>query len=222
MRLAIWGLVLGALGAFASLTGTIILIVLMAAGLDIFNTSGWSGAGPGVPIIDVTSTDAPSTDAPATDGSSDGYQPASSPDPDALPGVGGPAQPVAMATTITGKEWMVEVNSFNAEGNDLVSQANGAGRTPEPGTHFEVVTYTVTYIGADSGSALDADLDLITDSFDTITPLFVFLADEMSDDMLNPGDTRTGSKTFVVPDGEHVILRVTPGIFANESFLSTV
>lgn len=206
VRIAIWGLILGALGAIASLTVAVLLVV----GLYIFTTSGWSSSGPEMPIMEVSSTEAPAPE----------YDPDSSPDDDALPGIGTPDQPAPMDTVIVAKEWTVVINSYNVDGNAVVNDVN-PHRAPDPGTHFEVVNYTVTFTGLGSASTGDVGIEMMTDSFTTIAPTSGFLEDEMGDDVVSYGEKRTGSKTFRVPDSEHIVIRVTPNHFAYESFLST-
>lgn len=195
--LATWGLVLGALSALASLT----VAVLLVTGLTIFTTSGWSSAGPEMPTTV--------------------YESGNTPDLDAQPGVGDVGAPEPMRTLVTAAEWKVEILTYNPRGDSIVSQVNAAGQVPPSGHHFEIITYKVTKVGTDPGYALDANIDLLDESLSPISQTFVYLDDEMGDDLVSPGDSRTGTKTFIVPNGQRVILRVTPGELANESFLST-
>lgn len=140
--------------------------------------------------------------------------------PEAGASTGTRENPAALGSPITTEDWTVVVNSYNANGNDIV--AAGQFNDPAPaGSHYEVVNYTVTYSGAESAYAAEVTVDVVTsggnvvNSFDNI----VLLDDSIGIDELFAGASATGSAAFVVPDGESVLLRVRPGMMSDEVFV---
>lgn len=157
-----------------------------------------------------------STVAPAPEATT----PAEGTAPDASAATGSRENPAALGSPITTEDWTVVVNSYNANGNDIV--AAGQFNDPAPaGSHYEVVNYTVTYSGAESAYAAEVTVDVVTsggnvvNSFDNI----VLLDDSIGIDELFAGASATGSAAFVVPDGESVLLRVRPGMMSDEVFV---
>ncbi len=128
--------------------------------------------------------------------------------------------PVGLGSTIQSDDWTVVVNSHNADGNATVG-ANSFNEAAPAGSHYEIVNYTVTYTGDDSGFAAFVSLDLVTgggnviNSFDNLA----ILDDGMGLDELFNGASATGSTAFLVPDGESVLIRVSPGMGADEVFV---
>lgn len=93
---------------------------------------------------------------------------------------------------------------------------------PAPaGSHYEIVNDTVTYKGAESSYAAEVMLDYVTSAGNVISGFdnFVILADGFSLDELYTDASATGSVAFLVPDGETALLRVRPGILADEVFI---
>ena len=84
-----------------------------------------------------------------------------------------------------------------------------------------MVNYTVTYTGKDSEIAALVSVDVVTSSGNVINSYdkFVSLGDSMGLDELFTGASATGSAAFLVPDGETVLLRVRPGMFAEKVFV---
>lgn len=130
--------------------------------------------------------------------------------------------PVPLGTAISSDQWTVVIDSYNANANDVVASANQFNQAPEPGTHYEIVTYTVTYTGADSAYAAEVGVDVVTDSGNVIESYstLVILDNNFSMDELYAGASSTGSKAFLVPDGSSVLIRVQPGFFAKDVFVA--
>jgi hypothetical protein len=128
--------------------------------------------------------------------------------------------PAAIGSTITAEEWTAVVNSYTADGNPVVAATEFNEPAPA-GSHYEIVNYTVTFNGAESGYASDVAVDVVTSGGNVINSYdnFVVLDDSFGLDELFNGASATGSAAFVVPDGETVLVRVSPGIVADEVFV---
>jgi hypothetical protein len=129
--------------------------------------------------------------------------------------------PYPVGSEISNDDWSVVINSVNADGNPVVAEANQFNEAPPAGSHYEIVNYTVTYKGEDSSYAAEVQVDAVTSggsvigSFDS----FVVLTDDFSFDELYAGGSVTGSVAYLIPDGETYVLRVAPGILADEVFV---
>ncbi|MGO2747003.1 hypothetical protein [Microbacterium sp.] len=129
--------------------------------------------------------------------------------------------PYPLASQISSNDWTVVVNSYTADGAAAVADGNMFNEAAPAGSHYEIVNYTVTYTGDESGLAAEVGVAVVTsagnvvDSFDN----FVSLADSFGMDELYNGASATGSAAFLVPDGETVLIRVRPGMLADEVFV---
>jgi hypothetical protein len=128
--------------------------------------------------------------------------------------------PVSLGSTIQNDDWTVVINSHNADGNATVG-ANSFNEAAPAGSHYEIVNYTVTYTGEDSGFAALVSLDLVTGAGNVVNSYdnLAILDDGMGLDELFNGASATGSTAFLVPDGESVLIRVSPGMGADEVFV---
>jgi hypothetical protein len=202
---------LGIAALIVSVVGTIVgAIVFFAVVAASFNEA----------FEDTTSVDVGQVEeeAPAEDA---GAAPADEPADDAAEAEGTRDNPVPVGTSISSDEWTVTVDAYNPAGNEIVAAANQFNEPAPAGSHYEIVTYTVTYTGEDSGMALMVGLDLVTAGGNVIdgSESLAALEDEIGFDELFNGASATGSTAFIVPDGESVLVRVTPGMFADEVFV---
>jgi hypothetical protein len=189
-----------------TIVGVVVFFAVAAAAFnDAFNES--------------TSVVEPAEDEGASD---EGAAPAADQEDAATGEEGTRDNPLPIGSTISSDEWTVTVDSHDADAADTVAGVMGGGvNDPAPdGSHYEMVTYTVTYTGEDSGYAAMVMVDLVTeggnvvDSFDNP----VLLDDSIGADELFNGASTTGSLAFTVPDGESALIRVQPGILADEMF----
>ncbi|WP_223586551.1 DUF2510 domain-containing protein [Microbacterium sp. OVT16B] len=129
--------------------------------------------------------------------------------------------PYPVGSEISTNDWTVVINSVNRDGNAVVSEANQFNSPAAAGTHYEIVNYTVTYKGAESGYSAEVALAAVTSSGNVVNSYdsLVSLTDDMGLDELYAGGTLTGSAAFAIPDGETYTLRVRPGIIADEVFV---
>lgn len=195
---------LGIAGVIISVVGTVVaVVVFFAVVADSFN--------------DAFSDETTVVEESAEEGESDAGE---APAEEAAAAEGTRENPVAIGSTITSEEWTVVVNSFNADGN-ATAAADDFNDPAPAGSHYEIVSYTVTYTGTDSSFAAFVGVDLVSSAGNVINSFdnLVFLDDSMGVDELFNGASATGSAAFVVPDGESVLVRVGPGMLADEVFV---
>lgn len=197
------GKAFGITGLILSVIGTIVGVVVFFA---VVATSFDDAFGSGPTKIDTSSAPEESADAPAAE-------------PDAAEGTR--ENPVAIGATISSDDWTVVVNSYSTDANAAVAAANSFNEAAPAGSHYEMINYTVTYNGADSAIAALVGVDVVTSSGNVINSFdnFVVLGDSMGLDELFTGASATGSAAFLVPDGETVLIRVRPGMVADEVFV---
>lgn len=129
--------------------------------------------------------------------------------------------PYPLASQISTGDWTVVVNSHTADGAAAVADGNMFNEAAPAGSHYELVNYTITYTGDESGMAMEVSVALVTsagnvvNSYDSMT----VLADELGLDELYNGASATGSEAFLIPDGETALIRVRPGMLADEVFV---
>lgn len=196
----------GIVGLVASIVGTVVgFIVFFAVVANSFNEAFGSGD-----TVVTQPSDAEEEEEPAT----------TEEEPAAEAAQGSRENPYPLASTISSEEWTVVVNSYNPDGNATVT-GNMFNEAPPAGSHYEIVNYTVTYTGAESSYAAEVGLDLLTSAGNVVNSFdnLVILDDGMGLDELYAGGSATGSVAFLVPDGETVVIRVRPGMFADEVFV---
>jgi hypothetical protein len=133
--------------------------------------------------------------------------------------VGTRENPYKIPATVTGADWTVVVNSYKADGSANVA-ATGFSNEPPVGSHWEVVNYTVTYKGTKSSMAGLATVDVVTSKGVVVTALESGWSSDFSAFAeLLPGGTATSSVGYVIPNGDKVTIRVTPGKLADPVFL---
>lgn len=201
---------LGIAALIVSIVGTIVgAIVFFAVVVASVNEA----------FEDTTSVDVGQVEeqAPAEDA---GAAPAEEPAEEPATAEGTRDNPVPVGTSISSDEWTVTIDAVNADGNAVVAASQFNDPAPA-GSHYEIVTYTVTYTGADSGMAMMVGVDMVTSSGNVIDSYDnpVILEDSIGLDELFNGASATGSLAFAVPDGETALVRVTPGMFADEVFV---
>ncbi|WP_404310970.1 DUF4352 domain-containing protein [Agrococcus terreus] len=195
---------LGIAALIVSVVGTIVGVVVFFAVVAASFNAAFSEETEVVaaPVTEVEETDAEAeeADAAAAEGSRD--------------------NPLPLGSEVSSDEWTVTVDSYSADGNATVAAANQFNEAPAAGSHYEIVTYTVTYTGDESGFAMMVPVDLVTSGGTVIdtTETMAVLEDSVGLDELYAGASTTGSQAYLVPDGETVLIRVQPGMFADEVF----
>lgn len=128
--------------------------------------------------------------------------------------------PYPLASQISTDDWTVIVNSHTADGAAKVAEAGFNDPAPA-GSHYEIVNYTVTYTGDESGLAAEVSIAFVTSAGNVVNSYdnLVILSDGIGMDELYNGASATGSEAFLVPDGESALIRVRPGMLADEVFV---
>ncbi|WP_404436944.1 hypothetical protein LG322_00980 [Microbacterium aerolatum] len=128
--------------------------------------------------------------------------------------------PYPLGSQISSSDWTVVVNSHTVDGAAAVA-ANGFNDPAPAGSHYEVINYTVTYTGDESGLAAEASIAFVTSAGNVVNSYdnIVILEDGFGMDELYNGASATGSEAFLVPDGETALIRVRPGMLADEVFV---
>ena len=196
---------MGVVGLVVSIIGTIVgFIVFFAVVATAFDQSFGSGDTTVSQPVEQDAEPAADAEEPAADAAAEGTR----------------ENPYPLKSTISNEDWTVVVNSYTADGNPVVAK-NGFNDSAPAGSHYEVVNYTVTYNGAEKGMAAEAQIAVVTSAGNVVNSYdnLVILDDGFGLEEMYKGASATGSEAFLVPDGETVLLRVTPGMFADEVFV---
>lgn len=130
--------------------------------------------------------------------------------------------PYPLGTTISSDDWQVRVNSFTPDATAAVLAANQFNDDPDAGTAFALANVTVTYLGADSGTAMEVGVSYVTSTGNVVTGSDkpVVAPDALGYGELYNGASLTGNVVLQIPTGDAGTLRVRPGLLANEVFFS--
>jgi energy-coupling factor transporter transmembrane protein EcfT len=132
--------------------------------------------------------------------------------------------PAPLGSDIVGREFTVKINTVNLAANDAVLAANEFNDAPDAGMVYALVNATITYTGEDSGYANQAVISYVSadgnvfNSYDKFVspPEPAFGLDE-----LYAGASVTGNLVIQIPAAGDGLIRVTPGIIADNVFVAT-
>lgn len=130
--------------------------------------------------------------------------------------------PVALGSVISSDDWDVTVNSVTLNGTDAVLAANQFNEPPADGTQYALVNLTVTYKGADSSYAAMVGVAYVTASGEVIDgtkALVVAPEPTLGLSELYKGGSVTGNEALEVPVAADGLLRIRPGMMADEIFV---
>lgn len=194
---AITGLILAVVGG---IIGTIVLVgTLIAVGVQAIDE-----------ISDTTVSEAPQDDVDDTDDADSGE-------------VGSRENPAALGSTISGDEYDVVVNTVTLDATEAVLAANPFNEAPAEGYAYALINATVTYTGEDSGYAVMVLFDYVTADGEVLSSTdAIVLPPEPALGLqeLTPDTSATGNVVLQVPVGDDGLLRVSPGILADEVFVA--
>lgn len=195
----------GIIALVLSIVGTIVGFVVFFAGLASAVDDAFSSGDTSVTQPAEEAAPAEGEEAPAETGAAEGTR----------------ENPYPLGSTIANDDWTVVINSHNVDGAAAVAEGNMFNAPAPAGSHYEIVNATLTYTGADSAFSMEVSIDAVTSGGNVIGAYdsMATLADAFSIDEMYAGASVTGSVAFLVPDGETVTLRVTPGLFADEVFV---
>ncbi|WP_260980405.1 hypothetical protein [Microbacterium paludicola] len=129
--------------------------------------------------------------------------------------------PYPLGSEISSDDWTVMVNSHAVDGAAAVADGFEFNEPAPAGSHYEIVNYTLTYTGDESGLSPEVGVAVVTSAGNVVNSYdnIVILSDDFGADELYNGASATGSQAFLVPDGETVLIRVRPGVLADEVFV---
>jgi len=193
--LALTGLILGAVGGVVSIIATIVFVVALVAAGNLGNVTVDPGTG----------QEQPGEEPPVVAG------------PD-----GSRENPLAIGATISSDEFDVVVNSITVDATDEVVGENMFNDHPEDGMIYSLVNASITYTGSDSSYASFVSFALVSDTGEVYdsTDTFVVAPDGFGLDELYNGGTVTGNVALQVPSDFTGLLRVRPGLLADELFFA--
>lgn len=133
--------------------------------------------------------------------------------------------PLPIGTLISSSDWDVVINSVNLSASAEVAAANMFNEAAPEGQQYAVVNATVTYKGADSSFPAFVQIDYVTATGEVISTwdsLAVAPEPAFSGGQeLYAGGSATGNLAFLIPSSADGILRVTPGMLADDIFVAT-
>lgn len=160
---------------------------------------------------------------PADAGEEAEEAPAAEDAPEDTAEAGSRENPVPLGSLISGGEYDVTINSVNLNATDAVLAANQFNEAPADGFVYALVNATITYTGEESGFAAFVGIDYVSSTGEVITPADNFaVAPEPTiglDEMYN-GGTVTGNIVLSVPAGDAGLVRVRPGVVADNVFVA--
>jgi hypothetical protein len=138
--------------------------------------------------------------------------------------VGSRGNPAAVGAQIKSNDYTITINSVNLNDTDAVMAANEFNDQPDSGTAYALINATVTYTGKDTGNTSFIDIAYVTASGNVINSydkLVVGPDPELGGQELYPGASATGNLVLQVPIGDDGLIRVRPGVIADELFVKT-
>lgn len=199
---------MGIVGLVASIVGTIVgFVVFFTMMANVAQEAFEEEFGSGDTVVSEPADESGEDAAPAAEEETDVAE-------------GTRENPYALGSTISSSDWTVVINSHTADGAEAVA-ANGFNDPAPAGSHYEVVNYTVTYTGDESGMAAEVSVAFVTSAGNVVNSYdnIVLLEDGFGMDELYNGASATGSQAFLVTDGETALIRVRPGMFTDEVFV---
>ncbi len=131
--------------------------------------------------------------------------------------------PVQVGSQIKGSEWTVVVNSVTPDATSEVMEANQFNDEPESGMQYMVVDLSATYTGEDSSTDSLVSVAFVADSGEVYSQSDTFAVapdPQFGMNELYQDATSTGNVVLQVPAGAEGLLRVSPGLFADEVFVA--
>lgn len=149
---------------------------------------------------------------------------AKSAEPNSASNVGTRTNPAAIGSQIKSNGYTITINSVNLNATDAVMGANEFNDQPDSGTTYALINATITYTGPKSGDVAEVGFSYVTSSGNVINSydkLAVGPDPQLSDQELYPGASATGNVVIQVPLNDDGLIRVRPGLIADEIFVKT-
>lgn len=206
------------------ITALVLSVVGTVVGFVVFLTVVSDSVDEAFGDSDVTVSPPAPEESPADDESA-GSDDAPAPEQeDAAADPGTRENPVPLGTVVSGDDFDVTISSVQLDATDAVMAANQFNEAPPEGSTYALINATVTYTGEESGFALEVTIDYVTSSGEVLASYDTFAVapePQLGLDELYNGGTTTGNVVIAVPAGDTGLIRVTPGLFADEVFVAT-
>lgn len=131
--------------------------------------------------------------------------------------------PLAFDSVIENDDWTFSFTAFTPDGNETVAAANQFNEAPGDGQVYVIVDASATYQGADEGNSMMVAVDYVTADGTVISSWDSMAAGvdpSFGQASLYAGAADEGKLVFLVPASLDGLLRVTPGMFADDLFVS--
>lgn len=199
-----------------SIVGTIVSVIVFVAVLgkvvdDAFTEAGFNSSSE-AELVETDSDGAVETDQEADEADSEAGTPE-----------GTRENPFAIGDVVTDGDWTIVVNSVERDATDEVVAASPANEAPEAGEEYLLVNLTATYVGDEKGNTMEVTVAFVDDGGEVyrISDAFVVAPDpSFGLDELYTDASATGNTVFVIPDGAEGLIRISPGLFADDFFVS--
>ncbi|WP_323987234.1 hypothetical protein [Microbacterium plantarum] len=129
--------------------------------------------------------------------------------------------PLPFSASISNNDWDVILNSFERNGNDAVMAGNSFNTEPGEGTQYVILDMTATYKGSGDGSSALVQVEYVAADGTVISTWDNFVSGvepTFGTASLLAGASDTGKQVYLVPSSLDGLIRVTPGILADEVY----
>lgn len=131
--------------------------------------------------------------------------------------------PYPLGTMVSSDEWDVTITSFTPNVTDEVAAANTFNEAAPAGSQYAMIEASATYKGADESTSMFVGIDYITADgtiISTWDSLVVGIEPKFGQTSMYAGGTDAGKLVFLIPSDADGVLRVTPGMFADDVFIA--
>jgi len=138
--------------------------------------------------------------------------------------VGTRDNPAAFGDVVENDNWAISVTGFNADANDEVADANQFNDVASDGTQWVTADVAATYSGAETGNVFELSFNYVT-AEGTVIGMYDSSASGLEPEFdgfaeLYEGGSEDGKIAFLVPDSVDGLIRITPGLFADDTFFA--
>lgn len=129
--------------------------------------------------------------------------------------------PLPFAASISNNDWDVTLNSFERDGNDVVMAGNMFNGQPAGGQQYVILDMTATYKGTGDGTSALVQVEYVAADGTVISTWDNFVSGvepTFGSASLLAGASDTGKQVYLVPSTLDGLIRVTPGMLADEIY----
>ncbi|NLH69797.1 MAG: hypothetical protein GX454_06430 [Brooklawnia sp.] len=128
----------------------------------------------------------------------------------------------SLGTTISNDEWSVAVNSLTPDATEQAMASNQFNQAPAEGRTYALANITTTCLGVDSSIPLLVSIDYVTAAGNVVESdeTLAVIPDQNSSSELLTAASVTGDIGLMIPSGDDGLLRVPPGILADQVFVA--